>query len=287
MEDLKNKIISELTNYITTDSDNYLDFINGPGYEEPLFGFSSIFNPLFNVFKTVVGDIHLTPSEVYNKAYPNEILNNGTVISVALPLTEAIIKSNRKSTYWPSKEWTLARTYSDEILKDKITDRLVSIVENLGYQALVPTRQSFFSRLVNSEGAYSTWSERHVAYACGLGTFSLTDAMITEKGSAVRFISIITDLVIDTDQKQIKGHMDNCLFFTKGTCKACIKKCPIGAISEKGHDKLKCAQFLYGEESQQVASKLGAYPHAGSGCGLCQCGVPCERKNPNKTRITA
>ena len=36
----------------------------------------------------------------------------------------------------------------------------------------------------------SDWSERHAAYAAGLGTFGLTRALITEKGIAGRFGSL-------------------------------------------------------------------------------------------------
>jgi len=35
-------------------------------------------------------------------------------------------------------------------------------------------------------GPASSWSERHAAYAAGLGTFSLNDALITPKGIAHR-----------------------------------------------------------------------------------------------------
>jgi hypothetical protein len=39
-----------------------------------------------------------------------------------------------------------------------------------------------------------------------------------------------------------------------------------------------------GEASQQMAVSLGASAKAGSGCGLCQSGVPCEYKNPRNER---
>ncbi len=39
----------------------------------------------------------------------------------------------------------------------------------------------------------SNWSERHVAYISGLGTFSLSKGIITEKGMAGRLISLVTD----------------------------------------------------------------------------------------------
>jgi epoxyqueuosine reductase len=41
----------------------------------------------------------------------------------------------------------------------------------------------------------SSWSERHAAYAAGLGTFGLCDGLITARGKAVRFGSIISKLL--------------------------------------------------------------------------------------------
>lgn len=283
MNEEKEKIIADLTNYLATSRDNYMDFVGGAGYETPIFGFASAKNPLFEEYKTIVDKQHLTPTEIYNRVYPDEPFPNGTVISVALPLAESIVKSNRKATPWPSKEWTVARTLLDEVLREKTLTFLISIIEGMGYNAVSPIRQDFFRRFLTSKGQpCSVWSERHAAYACGLGTFSLTDAMITEKGSAVRFISVITDLIIEPDISNTKDYMGNCLFFSKGTCKVCIKRCPVGAITEEGHDKMKCYHYLYGEESQKKAADLGVSPAAGSGCGLCQTGVPCERRNPNR-----
>jgi epoxyqueuosine reductase len=67
-------------------------------------------------------------------------------------------------------------------------------------------------------------------------------------------------------------------------CGACIARCPVHAISKNGHDKIKCWQYVYGEESKKRAVAYGGFEKAGSGCGLCQTKVPCESKNP--MRIT-
>jgi epoxyqueuosine reductase QueG len=126
----------------------------------------------------------------------------------------------------------------------------------------------------------SIWSERHIAFAAGLGTFSLNDAMITEKGIAVKLLSAVTNLKLEPDVRKAKSHTENCLYLSKGTCGACIQRCPVGAISKEGHDKMKCYAYVYGEESKQAAAAIGASAKAGSGCGLCQSNVPCENKNP-------
>jgi hypothetical protein len=36
----------------------------------------------------------------------------------------------------------------------------------------------------------------------------------------------------------------------------------------------------YGDDSKAIAKKYGGSSEHGSGCGLCQTGVPCEVRNP-------
>jgi epoxyqueuosine reductase len=72
-------------------------------------------------------------------------------------------------------------------------------------------------------------------------------------------------------------HREYCLFVTEGTCGKCIGRCPAGAISAKGHDKLKCQAYL---EDTIAKHAKEAYGLEAYGCGLCQTGVPCEFKVP-------
>jgi epoxyqueuosine reductase QueG len=150
----------------------------------------------------------------------------------------------------------------------------------MGYKTIAPYHSEWFKILRESSGASSNWSERHIAYVAGLGTFSINDAFITEKGIAVKLISVVTELKLTPDVRVAKTHTENCLLCSKGICGACISRCPVNAISKEGHDKIKCYKYVYGEESSKLAVGYGASPKAGSGCGFCQTGVPCEGKNP-------
>ncbi|MDW7711768.1 MAG: hypothetical protein SCH98_14985, partial [Deferrisomatales bacterium] len=126
-------------------------------------------------------------------------------------------------------------------------------------------------------GIASNWSERHAAYAAGLGTFSLNDALITPKGIAHRVGSVVTDLVVPPSARPYPERRHNCLFFREGTCGTCVTRCPAGALSEAGHDKAKCRQYVYGTVMEELGTALGV-PEAG--CGLCQTAVPCESRIP-------
>lgn len=129
-------------------------------------------------------------------------------------------------------------------------------------------------------GFASTWSERHAAYAAGLGTFGLSDGLITPKGKAMRCGSVIARMSVTPTVRPYTDHHAYCLFYARGTCGRCIDRCPIGAISERGHDKDLCSRYL--DMTRQYVNRHFGFD--GYGCGLCQTGVPCESGIPEELR---
>jgi len=112
----------------------------------------------------------------------------------------------------------------------------------------------------------------------GLSTFSLSDGLITPKGVAMRCGSIVTTAVIAPTSRPYPNHQANCLFYRDGNCRNCAKRCPAGAITEAGHDKIKCREFVVNTQPA-ILKKLGreqGYIGRYVGCGMCQTGVPCE-----------
>jgi len=135
-----------------------------------------------------------------------------------------------------------------------------------------------FRRLEDSPvGIASNWSERHVAHACGLGTFGLSDGLITPVGKAMRCGSVVTDMPLTPTPRSYKSHTEYCLFHSYGTCRECIERCPAGAITEAGHDKEICRKYAYGKIKETVGPTYGVVT---TGCGLCQTGVACEGRIP-------
>jgi epoxyqueuosine reductase QueG len=283
---MKEKIIHAIKEFVINDKENWFTETNDHFFDEPFIQFASADNSLFFNYKEIIGSEHLTPKEAYEMVFGKNSFQNGTVISVVLPINEKIRKSNRKQKKWPSKEWVLARTFvqpssnSDGITK-KVGRFMESLLSSVGHKAVSPWAAAWFKTYTTPAGFSSIWSERHIAYAAGLGTFSLNDGFITEKGMAVRLISVVTDLTVEADKIKAKEYRENCLFCSKNKCGVCIKRCPVNAITEKGHDKIKCFQYVYGEDAMKLAVSYGGDAKAGSGCGLCQTGVPCEYKNPN------
>jgi len=126
-------------------------------------------------------------------------------------------------------------------------------------------------------GLTSNWSERHVAYLSGLGTFGLCDGFITAIGKAVRLGTVITDLVLRPSEKPYHDLHGNCLHYFNGKCMVCAARCPAGAITTKGHDKDKCYAYM---RQDSFKLKKAEYGVKIAGCGLCQTKVPCEFEIP-------
>ena len=256
---------------------------NGPIFEGPLVGFADGDDPLFEEYKTIIGPFHLTPGEAIQQALAEQpeaahrAVGKLGIICWILPIAKAARVSNRARKYGPSKRWAHTKQYGEQF-NDALRDHVVAMLRARGYLAIAPVRSSLFhvyrDNAVDHHPA-STWSERHIQYVAGLGTFSLSDGFITPKGIAMRCGSVVTNLPLNSTRRTRESHVSNCLFLVKGLCGECIQRCPAGAITERGHDKLICQEYL-----RQDLHLLEEYQVNTAGCGLCQTGVPCEAGIP-------
>lgn len=264
---------------------------DGTYWEEPLVGFASGIAPLFFEYKTLIGSFHLTPREIISAALHERgrsllftEIEQISVISWALPASEDIRKSNRQEKQFPSKLWAYTRAFG-EACNVALKKQVVTFLEDLGHPAVAPTLSPTFQYLRDEKvGWASPWSERHIAYACGLGTFSLNDGLITPKGMAVRFGSVVTLLKLTPSEKKYRHYRENCLQFRNEKCGKCVPRCPAGAISEKGHDKDKCKEYVDSEVLQKKRIEYGL-ENPPPACGLCQTDVPCEFQIPRPDLI--
>ncbi|MDR3283415.1 MAG: hypothetical protein LBS92_07420 [Candidatus Methanoplasma sp.] len=241
---------------------------------DPVIGIADPNDPIFEEFRRTVGPEHMTPAEAFAKRF-NVVLERGSVVSIVLPIAERIRVSNRPQKDMPSREWAICRAHADKMSAD--LSMLISERFDKEYKVVVPSHS--LSNLVKSETSYSTWSERHIAYAAGLGTFSLNDSFISEVGAAIRLLSFVTDAEIERDVRSHAAFDGNCLFRNGDGCGKCMRRCPAGAISADGHDKGRCKAFVYGNSGAPERYDMVGLP---TGCGLCQTGVPCEYLNPRR-----
>ncbi|MCD8552855.1 hypothetical protein [Seleniivibrio sp.] len=276
---MREKLIQHIKDYIHNHPENVHPSTGKRYYDEPDIFIADASDPIYNTFKDIVSPEHMTPKGVFELAYGANTFKGGSVIVTVSPIEEDIRTSNRIYKDMASKEWALSRGHGDEIFYKNRLSEIVRHLHGMGYGAIAPWLSDKF-KVIRTNTLTSNWSERHMAYAAGAGTFGLSDGFITEKGTCIRIISIVTDMVLEPSFRKEQSHTANCLFMAKGLCGVCIKRCPVGAIDKTGHNKMKCAAFVYGEASKKFAAEVGGIEKAGSGCGLCQTKVPCEFRNP-------
>ncbi len=279
-------LADEINRFVRESAAARLDFLNGYlMWDDLLVRFADGDDLLFAEYKRIIGPDHLTPREALATAggkQPDALPRRLSVISWVLPITGETRESNRTQTSSPSRLWSHTRWYGEKS-NDALKKHVEELLTGMGYLAAAPSLQRYFKMLNNEKGPYSNWSERHVAYAAGQGTFGLSDGLITERGIAHRCGSVVTDLVIPPSARTAAGPYANCLFYAGVNCRACINRCPAKAITEAGHDKNKCQRYLASLGYSPTALK-GGYDNATSvaGCGLCQTKVPCEATNPTR-----
>jgi epoxyqueuosine reductase len=275
-------ISGEIKRFVKDDAGNRLEHLDGSRiFEEPLIGFAAGDDPIFVRLKQVIGPFHLTPAEAMEaiageRGLPTPEAAEIGVISYVLPISRRTRKENGRMRERPSERWAHTRLFGEEF-NEKLQGHVVSLLEKEGHLAVAPgTEKTLFRMLVDEKvGWASTWSQRHVAFAAGLGTFGLSDGLITPVGKAHRVGSVVVDRALDSPRRPEDVYRD-CLSHRELGCRTCIKRCPAAAISEAGHDKARCAEFLLKQKSViQERYRIEIYA-----CGLCQTGVPCEEGIP-------
>lgn len=270
-----------IQDFIATSPENTMRNQAGdPAWDSALVGFASGADQIWQQYKEYVGAFHWTPWEVFNQHNPEENVSAEqlTVISWVLPQRKPVRKSNRRSGKYPSEEWARIRIYGEEF-NVALRRHVVASLEQAGHSAIAPMLVPNWTIVDSERFSYaSSWSERHVAHAAGLGTFGLCDGLITARGKAVRVGSVVAKISVKPTPRSYTDHHAYCLFFAGGTCGKCIDRCPAHAITEAGHDKEKCRKHL--ARSREYVKKT--YRFDGYGCGLCQVGVPCEAGIPVK-----
>ncbi len=273
-------ITSLIVDYVAKSPGNSIrNAENEKAWAEPLVGFSRGDDPIYQQFKEEpIGPFHWTPLEIFSLTFPGISVKAEelSVISWILPHTEAIKADLRKQKTNPSEKWIRARIYGEEF-NEELRKYVAETLNKSGHAAVVPILSKSF-KMGNSEryGMASSWSERHAAYAAGLGTFGLCDGLITPKGKAIRCGSVVARIQVPATPRPYQNHHAYCLFYAKGICGMCTTRCPAGAVTKSGHNKAACAKQC-NATAEYADKQLGL---KGYGCGFCQTGVPCESQIP-------
>lgn len=240
-------------------------------FEAPLVGVASAKDSLFEECKKIgiVGPWYMGPGEWLKDA--------GSVVSIFFPFTERVRRPERSEPVETSPEWLHGRIEGQDFIS-VFTDKFCQWLREREILCCAPSIDKRIRLFAAGKGLEnypeandttfgSNWSERHAAYICGLGTFSLSRGIITQKGMAGRLSSVIVDVEFAPDERPYTGLDDYCIH-----CGACVKRCPARAISfEKGKEHLPCLQRLK-QTMEKYAPRYG--------CGKCQTAVPCEFRRP-------
>jgi epoxyqueuosine reductase len=278
--ELSGWVESIIHNFWATAAENSLqNQENDRAFEAPLVGFSSGNDPLYQQLKADIGSFYLTPLEAFQKAFPDHAVaaEELSVISWILPHIAQTKADNARETLYPADRWARGKLYG-EPFNAALRRFLVATFKKEGIDAVAPLMAPFWAGGVSERyGIASNWSERHAAYVSGLGTFGLCDGLITPVGKAMRCGSVIAKMPLTPTPRAYSDHHEYCLHFSHGSCGQCIQRCPVGAITENGHDKIKCRDYLAQLQAGYIKNNLGLNIDV---CGLCQTGVSCESMIP-------
>lgn len=266
------------------------DFCGLPIFDPPLIGIADGDDSVFPVFRKAVSPHHLLPREILQRYKPAETeLAPIRVVSWVLPFHRQVRLSNR-GREWPSELYSLARNNGGALIHE-VSRRLCQIIEKYGFKAASPALEDDYDAFRSARFTFSSsWSERHVAYAAGLGRFGLNGCLITPRGTSVRLASIVTDLPLRLTPAKRECYRAPCLENGGEACGVCIERCPVQAISPDGLDKAKCnarrkairENFLapYEQKFHLLPSPIVARGRRemgySLGCALCLSAVPCE-----------
>jgi epoxyqueuosine reductase len=271
MQKIQEDLTSAIRQFVHDSPLNRLKDIDGsPIWEEPLVGFASGDDPLFAQYKTLIGAFHLTPREVLRAAHGAAAdAPQVSVVSWILPAAAPTRESNYPMQAGPSLRWNHTR-FQGEAFNEELRRFVVGYLERAGIPAVAPVLSGQFQQLRTPDHSWvSTWSERHIAYAAGLGTFGLSDGLITARGIAHRCGSVVAAAHWDPSPRPYQHYQEYC-----SRCLECADRCPAGAIGPQGHDKDKCREYLTVNLAEWVKRPgfIGSY----GACGLCQTAVSCE-----------
>ena len=225
-------------------------------WEQPIVKFADAKDPKFTELKTLVVPDHYLPTDYMEDAV--------TVLSYFIPFKREIPLSNVEGEL-SSEVWANAYLITNDMIVF-INEHLRDGLKEMGYSVCLPTDAG----MISLENPKSRWSQRHVAYIAGHGTFGLNNMLISDCGCAGRYASVVTTLPAEPDQIP---EEERCLYKKDGSCGVCMKRCMTGALTPEGFDRFKCLEQCLKNDSR--------YPGADV-CGKCVVELPCSHWNGEK-----
>jgi len=270
-------------------------------FSSPVIGVAKGDDPIFQKYKEIIGLEHLTPLELWiEEGFERVIASNLRIISIVFPFSDKIRTESKNVKKYlqvtlPAEIYCVGRNYATAF-QIETCRQVIEYFKRYNYKTVAGMLSDSYS-LILKKSYYSSWSERHIAFATGLGTFSLHEGLITEIGCNIRLASVVTDAPLEVTPRKSEDPYANCLYYSKGTCRICEFRCPANAIDEKGHNKVRCQEYIHRIERKMLTRidsilkpqnrrinwkvRPTSYP---VGCAFCQFDVPCMDRNPKNNK---
>jgi epoxyqueuosine reductase QueG len=227
-------------------------------YRAPLLAVARADDPQFDELPQLIPG-HLHPRDLLPEAR--------SVWAFFLPFDPEIVLANRPpssrrkraGSEWAAETWARAYVETNALLSE-ICTRLGEALAGQGIRAAwEPPTHNF-----DPVALISAWSHKSVAAVARLGVFGHHQMLITRAGCAGRLCSI----VLDAAPPLLPGDVvrERLCQYEAG-CRACVRRCPVGALTEEEFDRQTCYARCRGNDAR--------FPRwLADVCGKCATG-PC------------
>jgi len=219
-------------------------------FKEPLVGFASASDPLFLRLPEIVGKHHIQPQDILPSAR--------TAMAFFVPFAPFVVSANREPPV--AREWAEAYVKANALINSTCEKVIAFLAGKSVEAAAIPATHTY-----DSETLLASWSHRSVGFIAGLGRFGLNRMLITAKGCAGRYGSLVFAEDVAPDERSEKEF---CIGLSTGKCRYCLNACPVDALSPDGLERHKCNDLLL--ENSGRFTELGLCDV----CGKCAAG-PC------------
>ena len=219
-------------------------------WRRPVVKYADAADTLFVRLRELVVESHYVPQDYMDNAR--------TVISWFLPFVPAVGRGNAEAGACTAT-WATAYVHANA-LAAQLNEDMAGMLYAQGVEACVPRDAG----MIGPDMPKSRWSQRHVAYIAGHGTFGLNNMLISDKGSVGRYYSLVTTLDVPPDPLV---REERCLFKRDGSCGLCVRRCFTGALTERGFDRFACLGQCLKNEALYAGADV---------CGKCVVELPCS-----------
>ena len=174
----------------------------------------------------------LVSSVIRKYERPSSLMRGArSVIVIGIPVQRTILATAPSPFY--AEHYRVVN-----MMLDYYAQRIATELHAEGHAAIYVSRDGYPGISGLKKDPSSFFSHRHAAYLAGMGTFGISNMLLTEKnGPRIRFTSIITDAELPYNAPMRKQLCTECM--------KCVNECPQKAVASELYpkgitDKPKC-----------------------------------------------